>query len=379
MIESIIQNISNALPTILLFLVILTVLVIIHELGHFLVARRFGIKVEEFGFGFPPKVWGKKRGETEYTINALPIGGFVKLYGEDEAGMGKVNAKSKKITKDLDRAFFSKPIWQRALVVVAGVVMNFLLAVVIAVFLMSTSGMPNSSGDVVISEVSKNSPAQSAGFQPGDRVVEFNGTKINSIQQLSSLTSENLGKEVKIEVERNGSRENISVTPRVKTTENQGPIGVALNQEVIKQYPFPQSIPMGFVQAANDSVLIVYGVADLFVNIVSKLTVPEGVAGPIGMAQLTGEVAELGGAKAVLYLMYMLSLSLAVLNILPIPALDGGRLFFIIIEFVTRRKVNPKYEAYAHMVGIIVLLGFIALLSYKDILRLVSGQSVIPQ
>ncbi len=171
----------------------------------------------------------------------------------------------------------------------------------------------------------------------------------------------------------------IEVMPRKNYPKDQGPMGVAISQNVIfKKYPFPQSLFYGTKQAINDSGQIVIGFKTVVVEIFTRLTVPQGVAGPIGMAQLTGEFVRVG-PTAVLGLVYMLSLSLAVLNILPIPALDGGRFFFIMVEAVTRRKINPRYEAYAHIVGLVLLLSFLALVSYKDILRIISGQSILPQ
>lgn len=364
--------------TILSFLLILSILVLIHELGHYLVARKFGIKVEEFGLGFPPRVWGKRIGETLYSINALPIGGFVKLYGEDDAGSGKIGAH-KEIKKDLDRAFFARPIWQRALVVVAGVTMNFILAVGIVTYLFSTEGIPKPSDNVQITEIVKGSPAETAGLRKGDIVQKIGSAQIKDTQSLITETRKNLGKKTQITVLRKNQLEILNVIPRKKSPPNQGPIGIAISQDVkMIKYPFPQSLYYGFKQALNDSWLTVVGFKNVLVDIFTRFTVPQGVAGPIGMAQLTGEFVRVGPA-AVLSLMYMLSLSLAVLNILPIPALDGGRFFFILVEAVTRRKVHPRFEAYAHMVGIVLLLSFLALVSYKDILRIISGQSILPQ
>jgi len=368
------------LITILVFLVILTVLVLIHELGHFITAKIFGIKVEEFGLGFPPKVFGKKRGETLYSINALPIGGFVKLYGEDDAGGGKV-AKSKQVSKDedIDRAFFAKPIWQRIVVVTAGVAMNFLLAVIIATYLFTAQGLPTDNQSVLITQVAKNTPAAVAGLKVGDAIISIDGQKVVDPSKLIAVTKDKLGKEVTLVVIRDGNEIPLKITPRVNAPKGEGAMGVAIEQNItFQKYPFPQSIYYGTKQALHDSGQVVTGFVDMIKTIFTKQTIPEGVAGPVGMAQLTGEFVKIG-PEAVLSLVYMLSLSLAVLNILPIPALDGGRLFFILIELFTRRKVNAKYEAYAHMVGIVVLLTFLAFISYKDILRIVSGQSIIPQ
>lgn len=370
------------LLTILVFIVMLSVLVLIHELGHFIVAKKFGIKVEEFGFGFPPRVWGKKYGETLYSINLLPIGGFVKLYGEDEAGGGKIKplATSREPSvKDLNRTFFSRPIYQRMLVVVAGVVMNFLLAIVIITYLFTAEGVPVQGNKVTISEVVKGSPAQTAGLRKNDLVVKIGNTEIKDTQTLISETRKHLGEKLQISVRRGSELKVIEVTPRKNFPSSQGPLGVAITQNVIfNKYPFPQSLYYGTRQSLKDSWQIVVGFKMVVVDIATRLTVPQGVAGPIGMAQLTGEFVKVG-PTAVLSLVYMLSLSLAVLNILPIPALDGGRFFFILIEAVTRRKVNPRFEAYAHIVGLVLLLSFLALVSYKDVLRIISGQSILPQ
>lgn len=366
------------LLTIFIFLVILTVLVLIHELGHFLTAKKFGIKVEEFGFGFPPRVIGKRIGETLYSFNLLPIGGFVKLYGEDEAGGGSVK-RGKQVSKDLDRAFFAKSIWQRIVVVTAGVAMNFLLAVLIATYLFSSQGIPKDEKNVLITEVTADTPASIAGLKAGDAIVSVDGQTVENPAALVAVTKDKLGSEVALVVKRDGSEIPINITPRVNAPEGQGAMGVSIEQNVtFQKYPFPKSLFYGFKQAATDSILVVQGFVDMIKTIVTSFTVPAGVAGPVGMAQLTGEFVKIG-PDAVLALVYMLSLSLAVLNILPIPALDGGRLFFILIELFTRKKVNPKYEAYAHMAGIVVLLLFLAFVSYKDVARIISGQSILPQ
>lgn len=364
--------------TILVFIVMLSVLVLIHELGHFLVAKKFGIKVEEFGLGFPPRVWGKRIGETLYSFNALPIGGFVKLYGEDETGAGRVTS-NKKVTKDLHRAFFARPIYQRILVVIAGVTMNFILAVIIITFLFTTEGIPTPGATVTLTEIAKNSPAEKAGLKKGDIVYKIENIEIKDTQSLITQTRKKLGEEINITVKRGSATEVVKVTPRKNYPEGEGPMGIAISQNVqFQKYPFPQSLYYGTKQAVKDSWQVIVGFKTVVVELVTRFTVPQGVAGPIGMAQLTGEFVRVG-PSAVLALVYTLSLSLAVLNVLPIPALDGGRLFFILIEAVTRKKVNAKFEAYAHLVGLVLLLSFLALVSYKDVLRIVAGQSILPQ
>lgn len=366
--------------TILVFVVMLSVLVLIHELGHFLVAKKFGIKVEEFGFGFPPRVWGKKIGETLYSINALPIGGFVKLYGEDEAGGGQLKVESIKLkVKDFDRTFFARPVSQRILVVIAGVVMNFLLAIIIATYLFTFQGIPANTNKVEVSEVLKNSPADLAGLKSGDLIEKVGNVSVATTAQLVSETKKHLDEQINITLNRSGNIEIIKVTPRKNYPPNQGPMGVAVQQQVnFQKYPFPQSIFYAVRQVGSDSVRVLFGFTQVIKDTFRNFSVPQGVAGPIGMAQLTGEFVKIG-PSAVLSLVYMLTLSLAVLNILPIPALDGGRLFFILVEAVTRRRVNARFEAIAHMVGIVVLLTFIAVVSFQDVSRIFSGQSILPQ
>ena len=365
--------------TLIAFLLILSVLVLVHELGHFFVAKLFKIKVEEFGFGFPPRVWGKKIGETLYSLNLLPIGGFVKLYGEDEAGGGKIGV-SKKITKDLSRAFFARPIWQRLLVVVAGVFMNFVLAVVIISFIFATIGAPTPVNEVIVTSIVKDSPADTAGLKPGDVVQSINGKKIIQSSELISITRENLGEAITLEVKDQKSNVRpVKVTPREKYPSDQGPMGVSIGQKVVvKKYSWYQAPFAGTKEAVKTSVLIVAGVGQVIGEIVRTGSVPQGVAGPIGISQLTGEFVH-SGIYAVLSFLALLSLNLAILNVLPIPALDGGRLFFILIEAVTRRKVPAKFESYAHAVGIALLLALIALITFHDIGRLISGQPILPK
>ena len=365
--------------TLIAFLLILSVLVLVHELGHFFVAKLFKIKVEEFGFGFPPRVWGKKIGESLYALNLLPIGGFVKLYGEDEAGGGKIGV-GKKITKDLSGAFFARPIWQRLLVVVAGVFMNFVLAVVIISFIFATIGAPTPVNEVIVTSIVKDSPADTAGLKPGDVVQSINGKKIIQSSELISITKENLGEAITLEVKDQKSNVRpVKVTPREKYPSDQGPMGVSIGQKVVvKKYSWYQAPFAGTKEAVKTSVLIVAGVGQVIGEIVRTGSVPQGVAGPIGIAQLTGEFVH-SGIYAVLSFLALLSLNLAILNVLPIPALDGGRLFFILIEAVTRRKVPAKFESYAHAVGIALLLALIALITIHDVGRLVSGQPILPK
>lgn len=362
--------------TILAFIIVLSILVLIHELGHFLVAKKLGIKVEEFGFGFPPRLFGVKKGETLYSINLLPVGGFVKLYGEDAAGGGSLKGKHEE-AKDKKRAFYARPIWQRLSVVVAGVVMNFILAVVIISYLFGSNGVALPTQHIKITEVLPNSPAVSAGIQVGDEVISVNGVPIRSTDEFVKEIKKTLDSEVSIVTRKNGVEETVKLTPRKNYPKGEGPVGVGITNIEIKKYPWYQAPFFGTLEALRFSWMIISGLGDMIFGFLFEGTKPEGVAGPVGVAQLTGQAVTYG-VTATLWLTALLSINLAVLNILPIPALDGGRLFFILIELVTRKKVNPKYEGYAHAAGIAVLLSLMLLITVFDVMRLLSGQSLIP-
>ncbi len=367
--------------TALIFLLILMLLVLIHEAGHFFIAKWLGIKVEEFGFGFPPRAFSIKKGETLYSINWLPIGGFVKLYGEDEAGGGKIkpSAISHQLSADLGRAFFARPAWQRVLVVFAGVVMNFLLAVVIISYLYGVTGVSVPGDKVSITGTSPSSPAQMAGLSKGDLIKSINGVSIKSAEELTVFTQKHLGEKLSLVIERNDKAQSVEIIPRKNYPAGQGPMGVSITTNVIiKKYPWYQAPVVGTIEAAKTSWMIAASLGKTVFDLVTKAQVPQGVAGPIGIAQLTGQFVQIGPI-AVLSLISLLSLNLAILNVLPIPALDGGRLFFILIELVTRKKVNQKYENYAHALGMVVLLTLIAIITLHDIFRIFSGQPLLPK
>lgn len=367
--------------TIISFILVLTVLVLIHELGHFLTAKWLGVKVEEFGFGFPPRAWGKKIGETIYSLNWLPIGGFVKLYGEDDAGGGKLAAPSaKQPTKDLNRAFFARPVWQRFLIVFAGVFMNFMLATVLLTYLVSVQGIPRAGKDVFIVDVVKDSPAAQAGLVTGDKVLAVDNQKITTAEVLISYTKSHLGKQIILQIQtKNQKTQLVPVTPRVHYPANQGAMGVAVGTNVVMQkYPWYQAPFVGLREAVIQSWMILSGLGQLLVQLFTKGQVPQGLAGPIGIAQVTGQFVQMG-LNATLSLLALLSLNLAILNVLPIPALDGGRLFFIVFEAVTRRKISPQIEGYAHAFGMVLLLALIALITFHDIVRIATGGSLLPR
>ncbi len=364
--------------TIIAFVLILSVLVLVHELGHFITAKKFGVKVEEFGFGFPPRVFGFKKGETIYSINLLPFGGFVKMFGEDAAGGGKIRGKGERESGkgDIKRAFFARPAWQKAIIVFAGVVMNFVLAVVLISYLFAAQGVALPTKNVKIVEVVKNTPAAQVGLIVGDVVTNVNGKKITDTKEFADLTRKYLGDKITIDVKRGDRLISLVVTPRKEYPKGEGPLGVAISSTEIKKYAWYEAPFFGTWEAIKFSLLILTGLFDMVVNLVLHGARPAGVAGPIGVAQLTGQAVSYG-LNATLWFMALLSLNLAVLNVLPIPALDGGRLFFILIELITRKKVNAKYETLAHAVGLVLLLSLIVVITFFDVLRLLSGKSIL--
>ncbi|MBI2074221.1 MAG: site-2 protease family protein [Candidatus Levybacteria bacterium] len=394
------------LLTAIIFLLILSVLVLIHEAGHFFVAKKFGIKVEEFGFGLPPRAIGKKIGETIYSLNWLPIGGFVKLYGEDEAGAGRpqLKVKSEKLkVADEKRAFYARPVWQRALVVVAGVLMNALLAVVIYYSYLFISGFKAElpligdhkfflvnqtvKSDLIIGSVSKNSPAEKAGMKPFIKIESVNGKQIKDTQTFVSVINSNKGKQVNIvwrDVKTN-QQFKANIVPRVSTPKNEGALGVAffsVNTAVVSYDTPLQKVFSGFIHPAN---LLVYNFDVLgklvAVSIKEKTAAPlsGNVAGPIGIYSLVGSIVKITDIKEkilqTLNLAGILSISLAFFNVLPIPALDGGRLFFILVEGAIGKKINPRFESFVHAIGMAILLGLIALITFQDLVRIFSGKN----
>jgi len=391
--------------SIIVFLILLSVLVLIHELGHFLTAKKFGIKVEEFGFGFPPKALSIKRGETVYSINWLPIGGFVKLYGEDDAGGGSVQIKSaEEKDYDLKRAFFARPALQRFIVIFAGVVMNFFLAALIFYTYFFITGFKAEIpliGDYhffgvkqevlanVVGFVEKGSPADIAGMRPPIKITKVAGKTPTPSENVIQMINQYKGQKIIIEGENLATYKTVTyvLTPRVNPPKGQGPIGIGLDENAELTYDTPlQKIFSGFVHPVNLMAYNLYAIKQVIE--VSFAThnaglATEGFSGPVGIFRILSDLLSIPNLKEklsqVLNLAGLLSISLAFFNVLPIPALDGGRLFFILIELVTRRKVPAKYETAAHAVGLAVLLCLILVVTFFDIVKLIPGQTLLPK
>lgn len=356
------------LSTIIIFLLVLGVIVFVHELGHFATAKFFGVKVEEFGLGFPPKIFGKKKGETEYTVNWIPLGGFVKIAGEDGEN------------RDDPRSFGAKPVWQRAIILSAGVLMNFLLAAVLfsAVFMSDfptdVTGIPDSeipAGSeifVQVTEVASGSPAEESGIKPEDKIIKAGDVEVNKVEDLQDYTKENAGKNIEITIDRDGEIIQKEVFSRADT-DGQGAIGVSLIRGAIISYSFFESIKEGFIYTANITVFIFKYLSQTVWELIFTGGTTADVSGPVGMVSMTQQAAEMG-LLVLLRFMALISVNLAVINILPLPALDGGRIFFLLIEKVKKSPVSPELEAKIHNAGFMLLMLLMLIVTFKDVAKL---------
>ncbi len=340
---------------IVIFILILSLLILVHELGHFFMARKFGIKVEEFGFGYPPRLLGKKIGETIYSLNLLPFGGFVRMLGEDPTA------------KKLPRSFVSKTRGKRALVLVAGVVMNFLLGVILFGVIFTKIGVPEPVDYLTITGIAADSPAAVSGLAAGDKIIGFADTKT-----FIDYINQHRGKPVTLSLQ-NGRK--LELVPRTadQTPQGQGALGVAITNVDTVLYPLPQRIAKGVWYGLKEAVT--WG-KDILFSITSTLwglahgVKPQTVAGPVGIYEISRDVTATG-FLATLQFVAILSVNLSILNLLPLPALDGGRLLFVVIEAVTRRRVKPELEQAVHFAGMALLIGLMLLITFFDIRRLI--------
>lgn len=356
--------------TALVFFIILSILVFIHELGHFAVARWVGVHVEEFGFGLPPRIIGKKIKNTVYSLNWLPIGGFVKLAGEDDPPSREASGGKR------SSYFWARSKKERAAILLAGVTMNFVLAVGITAYLL-TQGVFEQSGRVHIEQVAEGGPAQLAGLVKDDVILSVSSSdkllkSLRLPKELIEFTNQMKGKAVEISYQREGKTQTVTLVPRTNPPAGEGPMGVAISDLEEKKYPLSAAPGKALVLNLQRAKEMLVGIGTTLWKLAQLKSPGADVAGPIGIAQVTGQALKFG-FKAVLEFMSILSLNLAVLNALPIPALDGGRFLFVFLEKVFGRKVAPAFERSTHQVGMIVLLFLVLLVSINDILRLARG------
>lgn len=362
---------------------------LVHEFGHFFTAKRFGIRVDEFGFGFPPKIFGFKKGETEYTFNLLPLGGFVKIFGEsfEEADFVEVGflGDEEKKKNDLSRSFVHQARWKQALVLVAGVIANFLLAWVLFSFSFM-SGLPTSVNEefsnynlsdvnLVIVSVLPDSPAEKAGLKTGDKIISLHSgeNKIESDISPEVLKSfiVSYGKN-KIEMDyvrgKNTEIKKAEIMP-VLNQENKPSIGITMDQIGVAKLPVFKAFKEGMLLTASMTKSTALGLFALIRDGIRGEGSMSAVTGPIGMVGIVGDAYQFGFVY-LLSFAALISVNLAIINILPFPALDGGRLLFLIIEKIKGSPIKAKFANMANMIGFSLLIIFMLFITYHDIVKL---------
>lgn len=434
------------ITTIIIFLLVLGLIVFVHELGHFFMAKLYGVKVEEFGLGFPPKIFGFKRGETDYTINAVPLGGFVKIVGEDGEKQND------------PRSFSSRSISQRFQIIAAGVIMNVFLAFVIFSILFMLGFPQGISGEdpgklenardfavvvadvakdssiyeaglmpgdkilsidgvnvhnaldlynaigqkggkkvsigisrgretitkdiapekdlyVTITAIAKNSPAESAGLEKGDKIVNFGGKSIYSVSSLQNAVKAKKGEEVMIGIKRGDKYFEKEIIPRKERVENEGALGVGLSENLylaeiaVFSYSPLEAVGKGYEYTVQMIIMIMSAFYYMILEIFKTGKTTAEISGPVGIASMTQQAAEMG-FLTVMNFIAIISVNLAIINALPLPALDGGRLLFLLIEKIKGSPLNQKWEARANNAGFALLMLLMVIVTFKDILRL---------
>ncbi len=379
----------GVIGTVLAFVVVLVILVVVHELGHFVAAKLAGITVQEFGIGFPPRVASVTWHGTRYSINAVPLGGFVKMLGEDgdiEADRMRQRGLSEPaIERAMAGAFNRKPIWLRVVVLVAGVLMNFVLAVVLYAVAF-TQPVPDHVGPMTVTAVQPASPAANGRvpLRVGDRIVGVDAKRFGSAdadlhlaRDLTTYVNARAGQQVVLHVDRAGHALDVPVTPRKLTEaereQGKGPVGFSWDSPVVNGPSEASNPAQAVALAADTTARIAVQIPGALANTVAGLL---GLApntgearGPIGIAQVTGEVLQ-QPLVTQLFFVGLLSVNLAVLNVLPFPPLDGGRVAVVLLEAVRRRKLPAEREALIYLTGFLVLITLVILISIQDIARL---------
>jgi len=344
------------------FFAVIIVIVLFHEIGHFVTAKAFKVGVDEFGIGYPPRLVSFKHGETRYSLNALPLGGFVKLVGEEDS--------------KVEKSLAGKSIGVRVLVLSTGSLMNFLLPLLLFTVAFM---VPNNvvSGQVVVEAVAPDSPAELAQIEPGDTILSVNGRLVRNLVDLQRYFHLNLGEPVTVQVKKASGIEEVRLTPRWRPPEGQGAVGTQVRTESVvierRSYPVWQAVPMGINECIETYVLFKNEIISIIIGAASTV-----VTGPVGIAQMTGQVAR-AGFSPLLEFAGFLSINLAIINLLPLPALDGGRIAFVLLEGIRRgKRIAPRTEGLVHMIGFALLITLALLVTYQDILRIVSGEGLLP-
>lgn len=352
---------------ILVFVGLLAVLILVHELGHFLLAKKEGVKVEEFAFGFPPRLWSKKVKETVYSINLIPLGGYVRLYGENEP-KGK-------------RSFAARSVWSRFKIISAGVIMNLLLGYLLLVIYLGLGNGPLATDPYsyaswltdyathpVVLQVNPDSSAEKMGLKAGDIILEAGEKHFRDAKSFSEFMAQSPGKEIKIKVQR--GKDIFVLKGKVALNNGRGEIGITVADYFAKVKFKWWAVPlMAGIELCNLVAMIVYFFWNLLLSLFGRAQSIGTVVGPVGIYVLTKEAVGLGFAY-VLRLAAFLTVNLALINFLPLPALDGGRALLLVVEKIKGKRMKPEIESWVHLVGFVVILALIVALTIRDIIKL---------
>jgi len=352
--------------TLLSFVVALGVLVFVHELGHFAVAKKVGVLVERFSIGFGPVLLARRKGETEYAVSAVPMGGYVKMLGEEDEEEARDNP---------ERAFSTQSVGRRAAIVFAGPAMNFVFAFVVYALLFAAVGVELPSNEPRVGGVSSGLPAARAGLQPGDRIVAVDGRPIATWEELSKTILASKGAHLRLTLEREGARFPIEITPELQQNRTifGEPAGEVYRIGIEASHEWQHVGPLSAVAMAGEqtwSASLVVG-KGLALMLQGRVPLRE-LGGPIAIARAAGQQAK-AGARYFLSMLAFLSVNLAILNLLPIPALDGGHLAFFAVEGLLRRPLQARHREIAQQVGLLLLITLMVFVFYNDIHRLVQG------
>ncbi len=345
-------------------------LLVLHELGHFLLAKKFGVDVEEFGVGYPPRIFGRKFGKTIYSLNLLPFGAFVKIRGE-EGGIEEI------------RSFSQKPIWQRSLIVLGGIVSFFICGIIILTIVAYVWGLPeavsgatnnNQKTQVEIAEIFPNSPAQKAGLEPGDIMLSISAGSIKvkaaDLKAVQEFINAHRGQKIILAIQREKSIFHFTLTPRRSPPANEGAMGVALVRVALEKYSLGKAFLKSVEISGKTTILVPYFLGAMIVKAIEHQPMQGGrLVGPIGIGNIMFNALS-HGIRSYLFTLGMIANFLAVSNLLPIPAIDGGKLLFLGIEKIRKKAINRKVEASLNTTFFILLIGLMVVVTVQDIIRL---------
>ncbi len=366
--------------TILLFIIILLALVLVHEFGHFIIAKKSGIRVDEFGVGFPPKLWSKKLGETEYSVNALPLGGFVKIFGEDP------NDESLS-GPDKARSFVHKPKYIQAAVLLAGIAFNIIAAwpILAAAYMIglpsSIEGAPKGAEikdiALIVTTILPDSPAEREQLRPGDKILSLSlgDQKIENPtpEQLQEFTQAHVGEEIIFALERSKEPLEATLMPQkglLADNPEKAAVGIAMDQVGIVSLPVHRALWEGAKLTTMLTKDTTFGLAYFFGSIFEGNADLSQISGPVGIAGVVGDASEMGFSYVLIFTA-LISINLGLINLLPIPALDGGRILFLIIEIIKGSPIKPKIANAIHSISFALLILLILIVTYSDIMKLV--------